>query len=502
MSCWEISGYNMKKIWAALILLLFCLPTFAHAVDTSVPDVKYIWIWKYAVPFTPAEFDKLATYDIVVIENSYADGKTASVGEAARQIVARNPRAKVFPYFNLVFARKVAVDDMKSNDFIIPTWYLHDSTGAIVQAWGTGGGAGSIAGTFVDEGNAAFRNWVANTMKMWVDTYPFAGIAFDGATALDKTGIDKDHLTNVPQSQIDVWNTGLLQTIALTKAKLGGKKIILNNSYPATYDQYTKNGDITLTEQYCYNPVSGSFWDYGNITSYIKNFINEESLGKIILIKGNDKNYDNQDAETRSVQGRMCYAAFLMGYVPGKAYFKFGKNYQSTELNINAGEMDAPIGAPIGIGVKLQAFGPKGYIREFTNGWVLLNLNPVGSTPSQNAVNFTVPTTLYQYKGNAVVKTFNKGDVAGILPMTAVFFLKSQQGTIITSTPTPTPTPIPGDLTDAGDVPGDQVNIFDYSILKQDMGKTGAKGFIPSDIDKNGVVDIFDRNILMGNFPL
>jgi endo-1,4-beta-xylanase len=70
-------------------------------------------------------------------------------------------------------------------------------------------------------------------------------------------------------------------------------------------------------------------------------------------------------------------------------------------------------------------------------------------------------------------------------------------------TPTPTPaTRIPGDLTDSGDVPGDQVNIFDYSILMPDMGKTGAKGFIPSDIDKNGVVDIFDRNILMGNFPL
>jgi hypothetical protein len=29
----------------------------------------------------------------------------------------------------------------------------------------------------------------------------------------------------------------------------------------------------------------------------------------------------------------------------------------------------------------------------------------------------------------------------------------------------PTPTPIPGDYIDAGDVPGDQVNIFDYNYI-------------------------------------
>jgi hypothetical protein len=457
----------MKKILAALILLFLCFPTLTYAVDTSVPNIKFIWLYKAGAQFTSAEYDKLSKYPIVVIENLHDDFKIASVGEAAKQITSRNSNTKVFPYFNLVLARNVAIPNMKAEGFIV-AWFLHDSVGAVVQAWGTGGGAGKIAGNYVDQVNPAFRTWLANTMKTWVDTYPFAGIAYDGATVLDKNGLDKDHLVNVPQPQIDVWNAGLLQTIALTRAKLTGKQIILNNSYPATYDQYTKDGDITLTEQFCYNPPSGSFWNYSQIKPYIDWFVHSENKGKIVLIKGNDKDYDNQNAETRSVQARLCYAAFLMGYTPGKGYFKFGKNYQNTELDINAAETDAPLGTPIGA---YKAFGPQGFIREFTNGWVLMNMNSVGSIPSQNAVNFTVPQTLYQIKGNVVVKIFNKGDVAGILPMTAVFFLKSQSGTTITPTTppkltiTPTPTRIPGDYTNAGDVPGDEVNLFDYSYI-------------------------------------
>ncbi len=62
-------------------------------------------------------------------------------------------------------------------------------------------------------------------------------------------------------------------------------------------------------------------------------------------------------------------------------------------------------------------------------------------------------------------------------------------------TPTPTPASIPGDLN------GDHtVNIFDYNILIGDFGKTGSPGWIPADINKDGKVDIFDYNALVGNF--
>ena len=53
----------------------------------------------------------------------------------------------------------------------------------------------------------------------------------------------------------------------------------------------------------------------------------------------------------------------------------------------------------------------------------------------------------------------------------------------------------PGDLNSDG-----KVDIFDYNILIGDFGKTGSAGFVPSDIDNNGKVDIFDYNLLVSNY--
>lgn len=51
----------------------------------------------------------------------------------------------------------------------------------------------------------------------------------------------------------------------------------------------------------------------------------------------------------------------------------------------------------------------------------------------------------------------------------------------------------------SGDLNADgKVNIFDYNILVGNFGKTGTN--IQGDIDNNGKVDIFDYNVLVGNF--
>lgn len=44
------------------------------------------------------------------------------------------------------------------------------------------------------------------------------------------------------------------------------------------------------------------------------------------------------------------------------------------------------------------------------------------------------------------------------------------------------------------------VNIFDYNMLLQSFGKTGAIDFDPADIIQNGVIDIYDFNELLQNF--
>ena len=55
----------------------------------------------------------------------------------------------------------------------------------------------------------------------------------------------------------------------------------------------------------------------------------------------------------------------------------------------------------------------------------------------------------------------------------------------VSSSPTPSPAAISADLTDEGDTPGDQVNIFDYNLLVSGFGTE---------------YDIFDYNILVENF--
>ncbi|MEK7589283.1 MAG: hypothetical protein AAB479_01470 [Patescibacteria group bacterium] len=53
----------------------------------------------------------------------------------------------------------------------------------------------------------------------------------------------------------------------------------------------------------------------------------------------------------------------------------------------------------------------------------------------------------------------------------------------------------PGDIDRDGDI-----DIFDYNRLVGRFGQSGSPGWIPEDIDGNGTVNIFDYNILVGNF--
>jgi hypothetical protein len=68
-----------------------------------------------------------------------------------------------------------------------------------------------------------------------------------------------------------------------------------------------------------------------------------------------------------------------------------------------------------------------------------------------------------------------------------------------TATPTPTPTP-PCPLGPLGDIDCNGViNIFDYNILVTNFGKTVPPNTM-GDLDNNGIINIFDYNILVTNF--
>ena len=70
----------------------------------------------------------------------------------------------------------------------------------------------------------------------------------------------------------------------------------------------------------------------------------------------------------------------------------------------------------------------------------------------------------------------------------------------ITSAPAPMPTDVLklGDITGPSDVSDGKVDSYDFKLFVHDFNRTGPN--VGSDFDRNGIVDIFDYNLLVGNF--
>jgi hypothetical protein len=97
------------------------------------------------------------------------------------------------------------------------------------------------------------------------------------------------------------------------------------------------------------------------------------------------------------------------------------------------------------------------------------------------------------------VRTF---DTNSIHSSPASFTLPACQSTPTptpTILPTKTPSPTPNNICQGADLDHNgNVNIFDYNILVGNFGKSGNS--LQGDIDNNGTVNIFDYNIIVGNF--
>ena len=103
--------------------------------------------------------------------------------------------------------------------------------------------------------------------------------------------------------------------------------------------------------------------------------------------------------------------------------------------------------------------------------------------------------------------TFVAKRMSGIMSIDSAFALHKkpsysayQQAARDAGFPPPSLTSNPADLTDEDDTPGNQVNEADYNLLLSDFGKTGSPGWIPADINDDGVVDEADYNELVGAF--
>ncbi len=101
--------------------------------------------------------------------------------------------------------------------------------------------------------------------------------------------------------------------------------------------------------------------------------------------------------------------------------------------------------------------------------------------------------------GNTCTQNLNlylKGITTGICYSTFDACKDSNASISQSPSPTPTnPTTKPSDLNKDG-----KVNLHDYQILTSSFGKTGAPGFTPADLNKDGKVNLADYNIFIKGF--
>ncbi|MEW5805302.1 MAG: putative glycoside hydrolase [Patescibacteria group bacterium] len=182
--------------------------------------------------------------------------------------------------------------------------------------------------------------------------------------------------------------------------------------------------------------------------------------------------FPNQEECDR--HGLFTYASYLLGNQSPLFAFQFecamgpGIHTEPTQ-NLTRIRLGNPVGP-----YRQTSFL---YRRDYDNGLVLVNPTDTQRT-YQPAVPLFNPYTSAVYPANSTIH------------------VATRSGLVLLKNPARNP----ADLTDEGDTPGNQVNIYDYNLLVADFGKTGSPGFIAADIIKDGRVDIFDYNILVENF--
>ncbi len=140
-------------------------------------------------------------------------------------------------------------------------------------------------------------------------------------------------------------------------------------------------------------------------------------------------------------------------------------------------------------------------------------VTPAGDIATERTLAVTIPitdlvagTNVVQLGADQIIGTANVSivlvDVPGGVPVLPGSINSYPNSTAIPSTTSPSPTPTPSTSCPKGPL-GDincdgLINIFDYNILVGNFGKSGTG--IPGDLNNDGVVNIFDYNILVGNF--
>lgn len=343
---------------------------------SSAPNsYKFVWVGaNTSDQFSDEHINYIAkNYDILVFSRMHGNGDKEKHHEATRRIKQINPNITILAYIPTSIRHDT---DTFGESSFKDEWYLRRSNGdRIAQS----------EGYYVDLSNSDYRNWVLDIISDWFAVAPYDGVAFDNGNKIEG-GARKDELVDaIGETRLSEFNDGF--TLLYKKAKKRfAEKIVLFNGI-ADHD-FIRNRSLdtldllgyALNEKFCYTR-SGRQDKSVNLED-IKIMQDYAAKGKTVLQKTNHPlEWDDDPSlyKKRDDAARFCFGVFLLGYEPGRSYYKYGHAYgvsygkdnYKDEIKENALEINLDLGKPI----KPYESDGEIYKRKFQRAWVLVNLD-------------------------------------------------------------------------------------------------------------------------------
>jgi hypothetical protein len=334
-------------------------------VSGAVPERRFIRIGASTRSFSDEQIEELvARYDYVMFTKFHVDFDIQAQHADARRLVAADPDVKVLPYFSTRYwfeQNQWGVD-------IDPDWLLRDEEGNLVPK--VRAGEEDEGASYVDLANPDYRDWALDVMASWLEAAPYAGISFDAAGPIgDHDPRDIERWQELlGKRRVDEYNAGLRDLISRANALVGPtREVVYNGIAPSRYRGPGRDLDLlsvsdgALDERFC---VDGKGVPAGIQADLDLMAITTD---KRLFLRTSVPASVSDDDRDRIV--RLCNAAFLLGWVPGRSYFQLGSSYTTAQLP-GEPELDVDLGDPAG-----PAEGDEVRTRRFEHGMVVVNLS-------------------------------------------------------------------------------------------------------------------------------
>lgn len=356
----DLVGAMSDRIRTKLQILDDDVLQFAPDIDSAN---SFAWMGTFGRRFTAFEQATLASNSsIVVLAKFHANFDIAVHHDEAAQLKALNPTIRVFPYFN----SKYWFVESKWSTQPPDSCLLHDDGGELIVI-----DTDRSAANILDLRKPVCHDWILSTVASWMDTELYDGIAFDSTGPVGDVGEGvywQDILGG--QAEVDLWNEGMKFILTSAAESHPVRQVLFNGIGPA---QFRGESRDLFQLEYTDGALNESFavdLD-GNVRDSLREDINLMSGGTedVFLMKTNIR--DSGDEVEIARLGRFSYGAFLMGWMPGKSYYKFAVDdfYTSAELDDYPEEQGLELGQPLSVFQEISDL----FYREFENATVLLN---------------------------------------------------------------------------------------------------------------------------------